>query len=514
MKNEKRVCRDCGQVIEGDFVEIDGEYVCQECFDEQYFYCEDCGKLELQDDGYWIEDREKMVCGDCCSRNYYHCEDCGDYVYNATYINGYGYVCEHCFDNGNYYYCDDCGDYFYEDDIHYDECDDRYYCDSCYEEHGGGLLYDYHEFSDWHLYKGQNEDTPPYYIGKEIELEPKNYSNVEEVVRIMNKYINAVGMHDGSLNDGGVEVVTHPESWQYLQEHKEDYRNFFNDIERLNYGDDGDTGLHFHITRPNDDVVARVIVLLESFKDEIKKLSRRNGDFHWSKFITDTQQDEKEKVKYQATKYLKEKYVKEYHDRYLALNLQNSRTIEFRFFNGANNFEEFWGALQFIHNLMDLALDETRDINTIDWQELMVGDELREQARKQEVLDVSKKAKDMSEVVEKIEKLKEDTKEEIKKTFKNFIKYMTKELENKRLELLDKNSISNIITSGLDFINNFRNDLNYLETISNFYKGLDNYTIPAIKNDMKYYNKTDNKKYQRYFKQVEKTIEKYEKEEI
>ncbi|MBR1386446.1 MAG: hypothetical protein IJ568_06420, partial [Bacilli bacterium] len=297
MKNKKKVCKECGQVITGEFVEYNGEYICQDCFDESYFYCDDCGKIEHRDNGYWIKDEEKLVC-DNCIYNYKKCDDCGDYFKNYCYINNYGYVCEDCFDRGQFGYCSGCNDNFHYDDLHYSERGDCYYCDDCYEEDDDDLLYDYHDFSDWELFKGKNEDfdTVPYYIGKEIELEPKSYDCISEVLEVMNNHINAVGMHDGSLNDGGIEVVTHPESWEYLQEHKQNYKDFFDEVERLGYGDDGNTGLHFHVTRPNDNVVARVIVLLESFKEEIKKLSRRNGNFSWSKFMTDTEYSNEEKV--------------------------------------------------------------------------------------------------------------------------------------------------------------------------------------------------------------------------
>lgn len=509
MKKEKRVCRECMQKIEGEFVEIDGEYVCQNCFDEKYFYCDDCGEVELRDNGIWIEDCDSLVCEDCAENNYYRCEDCGNYFSNTTYISNYGEVCEHCYEYGDYGYCESCENCYHTDDLHWSDRDDCYYCDDCYEDDENGELYCYHSFRDWHLFKGTNEENVPYYIGKEIELEPKNNYCLSEVIEIMHRYINGVGMEDGSLNSGGVEVVTHPESWQYLLENKDNYKNFFDEMERLGYGDAGHTGLHFHITRPNDNVIARIVVILESFKEEIKKLSRRNGDFHWSKFFSDNESAPSEKIKYQSTKYLKDKYINTWHDRYVALNLQNEKTIEFRFFNGANNFEEFWGALQFIHNIMEVALDETRELNTITWQELIVGDELIEQAKKQEVFGIDKLAKDTSEVVEKLEKIKENTKEEVKKTLKNFIRYITKELESKRLEIINRNDITEIETKSSNFVNELSSNLRYLQNITWLYKKVDEVNFEAFK---RYAEEYKQDKYDRYFKQINKAFDNFEKE--
>lgn len=522
-KEEKRICSKCGQEITGEFVEIDGEIVCQDCFDEYYFYCDDCGKIEDRDYGYWIESQGKLFCESCGSSNYTICEKCGQYFPNdeVDYVEGRDYyVCRDCRDRHDYIYCNGCENLFHIDDLTYSDYHDAYYCDSCYDDYcdDDELLYQYHEFNDWELFKGSNEESfgkVPYYIGKEIELEPKNWSNVQGVLDAMYENINAVGMHDGSLDDGGVEVVTHPESWEYLQEHKENYRKFFDRMEDLKYGDNGNTGLHFHVTRPNENVISRVIVILESFKEEIKKLSRRNGDFHWSKFMSDNEYDEIDKLKYQSTKYLKEKYIGSHHDRYVALNLNNSNTIEFRFFNGANNFEEFWGALQFIHNIMEIALDENRELNTIEWSDLMYGDELIKQAIKTQVLGVNKKAKDTIDIIEKIEQLKEDTKKEIGNTLKNFIKYMTRQLESKKLEIINKNDIDSIESTGLDFINNLHSDLNYLHNLIQLYKQLDIRTLKYIKQEVNYIkdcDKNNKDKYNNYFKKIDKTLNKYESE--
>lgn len=522
MEKEIAVCKECGEEIRGDYVEVDGEYVCQDCFDEYYFYCDDCGEIENRDNGYYIEDEDKFVCENCLENNYYRCDDCGEYVSeeNAyTINNGRGdfyHVCSHCFDNNGYYYCDNCGDYFYEENIHFR--DDYCYCDNCYEEEEPEI-YDYHEFNDWQLFKSEKEENPKYYIGAEIELEPKGYSNVDGVVSAI-KNINAVGMHDSSLQSGGVEVVTHPETWEYKLENKDKYIKFFKEIEDINYGDDGGAGLHFHVTRPNDNVISRVIVLLESFKDEIKKLSRRS-DYqlsHWAKFLSDNCSDG-EKVKYQSTKYLKEKYIKDYHDRYYALNLCNSKTIEFRFFNGVNNIEEFWGALQFIHNLMEIAFDENRELNTINWQDLLSGDELISQAQKQGVLEVNKFAKDTTDIIEKYEIALEKAKKDIKNILKNLAKYINKEMSEFDIKQIKANNVEDINRNVNQFLEKFRYRQQYLNRISDLYETLNKENnrleMHDIKNYWEYTNiqyPVNTERYKRYDKMIQKAIKSYESE--
>ena len=519
---EKIICSDCGNEITGEvYYNNDGDTICENCRITNYGICEDCGELIPNDDLTYIEDRDCYVCENCLDNgDYFCCEDCGDWYStddNYVYVENYGQVCERCYGNGGYGYCEDCGNYYCEDDLHYNENDGCDYCDNCYRDHeeSHDHVYGYHEFNNWRLFKGSKEDLPPYYIGKEIELEAKSYTNTQEVLNTMDKYLNAVAMRDGSLSNG-VEIVTHPESWKYLQENKEKYKQFFKRIEELNYGDNGGTGLHFHVTRPSEDVISRLIVILESFKDEIKKLSRRNGSFSWCKFITDNGREEIENLKYKSTKYIKDEYIyKRDGDRYMVLNLTNTKTIEFRFFNGANNFEEFWGGLQFIHNLMDVALDETRDINSITWKELIKGKELEAQAIKQNVANIDKRVKDTTSILEKIEEAQKQTKEDIKKTLKNFIKYLTREMEDKRLEVVNKNDVNAIELNINNFMETFSNDLRYLQRLTSVYRNVDNGSINDTKYNINYIkdhytrNKTG---YARYFKQIEKTIKDFESE--
>jgi len=522
-KENIKICDKCGNEINIDedgyyYDENRDIYVCDDCFDDYYIKCEDCGEVVEKEDAFYIDSEDKWVCDSCLENNYERCECCDEYFDcdDMHYVENYGSVCDSCINNGDFVSCEDCGDIYYIDDMYYNDYDECWYCSRCQEDHCTGEIYDYHGFDDWTFYKGKNEENAPYFIGKEIELDPKRYeynNNLKDVLNTMRKYINAVGMHDGSLSSSGVEIVSHPESWKYLQEKKEDYRKFFEEIERLGYGDDGHCGLHFHVSRPSDDVISKIIVILESFKDEIKKLSRREGDFSWSHFLTDSG-DKTQRMKYQSIKYLKDKYTKEGHDRYLALNLCNRNTIEFRFFNGANNFEEYWGALQFIHNIMEVALDDTKDVNNVNWSDLIVGDELIAQAKKQGVYGINKYAKDTTDLLEKIEKAREDMTKEIKKTLKNFIKYISKELEEKKLVIMNKNDIYAIERTGQEFLNNLNNDLNYLHRLTNLYNDIEDNEIDTTKycvNTIKNYTRSMDK-YSRYFKQIDSSIKKYESE--
>lgn len=515
---EQKICRDCGEIIEhNDYLMIDGEYLCRDCYEQNYFTCEDCGEVVNNDYLYWVED--KCICQDCIDYNYFLCNDCGEYHHtdNLNYVEVRDYdICDNCRDWGDYYYCSDCGDLFHIDDLNYSNREDSYYCDRCFDDHNDGLLC-YHGIDDFIFFKNNDEIEPREYIGAEIEVEPKSYADVNGVLNAIRKNnINAEGEEDSSLDYGGVEIVTHPETWEYKLSHKQNYINLFEDLKNLNYGDDGSAGLHFHVSRPNDDIITRIIVILESFKNEIKKLSRRGGNFGWSKFLTDYYSTNEDKYKYQSTKYLKENYVKHSHDRYLALNLNNTNTIEFRFFNGANNFEEFWGALQFIHNIMDVAYSD-KELNTIKWKDLLQGEELINQAIKLDVYNVDKYAKDTTEIYEKMEIVKEQTKEEIKRTLKNFIKYINRQMAKANIEGIKSNDIDTIEKDSRRFINNLATELDFLSSVINTYKSIETTSIESLKFQMTWLKKSAEergKKYGRYFDLTEKSIKKYESEVI
>ena len=512
MENEKVfTCSECGVVLPLEELEKeqDGLQLCSNC-SEHYFECNDCGYLYHEDYLHYVEDSGVYVCDDCADNNYNYCHDCDNLTQEFYYIEDRDYyVCRHCLDY-EYYYCDICGHYVSSDNWYGDNDNGVYVCCDCYEEQSGGLL-GYHCFNDWHEYLGKNEENAPYLIGKEIELEPLSYDkqNVSGVIEVMKNNLNAVAMYDGSLRSGGAEVVTQPESWEYLKEHKENYRKFFNEIEELGYGNAGGCGLHFHVSRPNENVISRIIILMESFKSEIKKLSRRREHqiTQWAKFLTDF--NTKYPSKYQSSKYLKEKFLSEYHDRYMALNLTNSNTIEFRFFNGANNFEEFWASLQFIHNLMQLALNEEVDVNKIKWDFLIYGDELIAQAIKTKTYLVEKYAKDTTDIYEKLLAIENSTKEDLKKVMNNFIKYVNREINN--IELNNQfTDYGELMEQTSKFSNEIYSTCNYLNQLIRIYQSIDNREINDIKFSIDI--TTNKEKYKRYFKKLQKLISNFESE--
>lgn len=366
--------------------DINNNVVCSVCESEllNFEHCSCCDKYFVSDameslyDYYGNEILDK-VCKNCALRNYYYCEHCNRFFkYEDTmcYVNNVGSVCDNCLNN--YSYCDRCEQYFENSDIYCDDYNDNYYCSNCYDiisNRRNNEVYEYHEFNNWKLYKLDNE-TPNYYIGFENEIEPSEEHNHSEVVPLITNSINAVCMYDGSLASGGIEIVSHPQSYKYIMKHKNDYIKLFDKL-RNNYKyishNSTRCGLHFHVTRPeNEDVINRIWHILETYKHELILFSRRNENqiIRWSKFMSDNSNTYGEDFTYKikSTNYIGK--LKDTYNRYFALNLTNRNTIEFRFIRGTLKPETFFASVELINNIMKYCSNLNIPLEKITWDKL------------------------------------------------------------------------------------------------------------------------------------------------
>ena len=382
------VCQDCGEVIENEdeaYRTADGDIICECCLDSNYITCECCGDIIPNDSSIYIHGSDKYVCEDCADSNFHQCADCGDWFDfdcgGISTANG-EVVCESC--SNNYIYCEGCNEYYPEDEIYYDEESQSYYCDCCFDDlnrsrpaHSGApTIYGYHDFKDWKLYKCEDEDEPPFYIGFELEVQPKNYNDhQDEALHCVYNNLNAICAHDGSLGYGGFEIISHPQSYKYIMANKQKLTETLDKLIELGYSSHDNTtcGLHFHITRPNDSsIVDRIWLILETYKKEIIMLSRRTSSqiSKWAHFLSDTDSIDNNKLK---ALYFIQKTDKS-SERYFALNNRNEKTIEFRFFRGTLKSTTFLASVEFINNLMTLCSNTEIPVEEITWDKLCQGD--------------------------------------------------------------------------------------------------------------------------------------------
>lgn len=332
---------------------------------------------DSEDDGEWVDD--EWYSTDWLEDNAIQCEDCGCWILDRSdtiYVENVGEICNSCYNNGCYFYCDDCGCYYYENNINYCEDDGNYYCDDCIDSHQkNSRIMSYHEFDgNWKQYTTGNEKNKNnYFIGFELEVVPKNGSRYNEAEALDNleSKLNVIFEEDGSLDDGGFEIISHPQTFEYIKAKKENYKRAFDRMIDLDYisHNAGCCGLHFHFTRPKNDTefLRRAWLIFETYKNEIQKLSRRDGDAHWCHWLSE---NTSKKIDALCSDYID---THKDGDRYKAINNTNDNTIEFRLFRGTLNYNTFMSDLEFLNNVYKYANSKI-DLCKITWQKLTKGE--------------------------------------------------------------------------------------------------------------------------------------------
>lgn len=318
-------CSYCEEWHEPDFITQDyaGESICEDCLDN-YNTCENCGEYVHCDDATWTEsscNNDAMAfCPNCADSYTFRCDNCGDthHVDERFAVNGgYDSVCEDCINN-DYFYCEGCDEYYHNDESNYSESDGCCYCDSCYEDRIPSSGVHNYGYKPDPVFFGESS----YYFGIEIECEPKNIETcelAEDVEPVM--YLK----EDGSLNYDGVEIVSHPMSFDYI--HKEMDWNFLDNVK----GWINNYGIHIHICRKafkNQFHIEKVINFFAKEPDFINAIAQRNSD-RWAKIQ-------------------KKKGIGNKRGRYNAINQMCSNTIEFRIFQTSCRKDRVLKNIQFV----------------------------------------------------------------------------------------------------------------------------------------------------------------------
>lgn len=364
------ICKDCGAIIDVEnenYLEIDGEYVCKDCMDD-YVQCEECGEWCSIEDVQWVETEDAYICQDCLDSEFTQCEDCGGYhriddMYLVT--NSYGddyYICEHCRDY-DYYTCASCGNLFHTDNLRYHEGHGCDYCENCYPYNEN--IMEYHDFNDWQPYTVENRNES---ILKGFELEVSG-DDCDFVAGTLKDVLGdfTVYEEDGSVD--GFEIITNPFSRQYWVKNSEKFKEVFKILNKYGYDNCG-CGLHVHVNRKqletdnlfSDDIIDNIILIMETFKEELTKFSRRTQSdlSHWASFLT----DDGEELIFEELKKKKSRK-----GRYCALNITNSNTVEFRIFKGTLDYNELMATLELVDNIVDIA--RSNKLENLTWNDIV-----------------------------------------------------------------------------------------------------------------------------------------------
>lgn len=400
------VCPHCGQIFAvADGVEVGGELCCPDCGD-QAVRCRVCGELVFEADAHYDSHDDNYVCDDCyCNHDFVVCEDCGRLVANWVEVDdGRKYVCHSCLHDGDYYCCDYCGDWYSVDRMEHD-CDGNHVCESCYDEHYvrcdhcGRIIY--YEDSVERNGNYYCEDCRPsrvvneygykpdpiflstieengtggtsLYMGVELETDDGDISDVVEHEYVYYK-------EDGSLSSDGVEIVSHPATLDF-HENCLGWDKIADDFLSWGYRSHQagcSCGLHVHVNRnffgdsaaEQDLNIAKVVLLVNRFFDShLVKFARRNSD-QWAK-------KPESKIMGEHTDSDVAKIVRENlrnMGRYVAVNLQNRHTIEFRLFRGTLKVSTLFATLEFVDTLCRFAKQiSLRQVDTIQWADIFAG---------------------------------------------------------------------------------------------------------------------------------------------
>lgn len=338
MNKDIQKCSKCGKTFDlnEEGILFNGEYMCDHCKRELTIICNHCGKRVLKTDAV---------------RDWY---------------------CNDCFDN-YYTICEGCGVMFHQDSAHYrddDTLNEYPYCESCFSEIDHAIHSYYHKPTP--IFYGNDK----LYYGCELEVDDAGEDdyNAELILNIANRDDDHIYIkHDGSLEDG-FEIVTHPMTLDY---HKNimPWQEVIQKLIRMGYrSHQADTcGLHFHVnksglgdtTAEQEEVIGRILYFFEKYWYEILNFSRRTEDQadRWARRYNGSIENPKASL---------EKAKRAHSGRYMAINLQNPETVEFRIFRGTLKYSTFLASLQFVDELCNdaIALSD-EDFEVMTWSDFV-----------------------------------------------------------------------------------------------------------------------------------------------
>ena len=339
-ENEQQpvICSECGAVLtEQTSSVIDGEIYCPNCLERLTTTC------------------------DCCGRRILRC--------NAE-SDGCIMLCRHCYEY-SYTRCEGCGCIVSNDEANYVDGDDYPYCDECYRKIEEEPIKSYGYKPEPIFYGSGN-----LFYGVELEIDKggERGDYAEEILNTANAHnLHLYAKHDGSIDDG-FELVSHPMTLEY-HTNTINWSNVMDMALSLDYRSHQTQtcGLHIHVNRKafgndydtQEDSISRIVHFVEMHWNELLKFSRRteaNMNRWASRYgISTTAKD--------TYKNAKAKHC----GRYVAINLENYSTIEFRIFRGTLRYKTFLATLQLVDEICNLAIKlSDRELEGMSWSDFVI----------------------------------------------------------------------------------------------------------------------------------------------
>lgn len=260
-----------------------------------------------------------------------NCNDCNKKIINNKYRKiGNIYLCNKCYSNYNKCIC--CASrfktvrkffWFFKEDK----------CPKCrFIQHYGNPR--------WNFFRLTNNNDGCF-IGVELEVNSNNRINLNNFIEECHNidYNNFfVFKLDSSIGDNGVEIVSHPATLDF-HIHSGYWEDIFDNINKYQITKNQNCGLHFHINRSlfsKEEIAA--LDLFVNNKVVAKSLEKIGGRKlnEYCKRVNKTVSN----------------WGRKNNNRYTLLNLENSKTIEFRFCKSTANINEFYQRLYLIFSIV------------------------------------------------------------------------------------------------------------------------------------------------------------------
>jgi len=191
--------------------------------------------------------------------------------------------------------------------------------------------------------------------------------NTDELERDLNRidfFEYFTPTHDGSL-ENGAEFVSDAftlDAWHHIQDVVSKGFRHLRDS-GLRAHDTTTCGLHVHVSRnffTSEFALSNLVIFVERNWNDLTVFARRKESSYARRPLnTGTCSIDKKDFDSYIVKQDGKLYEKMGRERYAAVNLRNTETIEFRFFRGTLNPETFYATLQFISNLIHLMNEIT-----------------------------------------------------------------------------------------------------------------------------------------------------------
>ena len=336
---EKIICSVCGQILtRKNVMEFNGTVMCPDCYDAETVRCDCCGER------IWRSDAEG---NDCIT------------------------ICVHCYDN-RYTNCEECGALIHNDSAYYEDDSDYPYCERCFIARQNYSIKPYN-YKPSPIFHGDGN----LFMGVELEIDKGGEisENAETLINVANIDSECIYCkHDGSINDG-FEIVSHPMTLDY-HINMMNWEEIFERAVNMGYRSHQTStcGFHIHVNRnafgktyvEQEECISRIIYMVENYWNELVRFSRRteaNLNRWASRYgIMTTARDTYKSAKDRCL------------GRYVAVNLENNFTIEFRIFRGTLFYPTFKATLQLVDELCNLAINhDDKYIESLSWSDFVAS---------------------------------------------------------------------------------------------------------------------------------------------